>query len=539
MAPASVRVGVFPAAELEHRRNLFAALELAFPVRFEGRGSGKLNDLDGVIDLDDGAQAAAGATTGIPSISLLRSEQAEDCDSVDQALSEAAELDSRLRGARLPDRRLDGALRLGGGLETSTGTAVLASARGEAVWIRDGHQSTALLSPRELEPGEALRERLRDGRSAALLPLVHFLRELTAPIAWQPPAPRACFLFDDPNLHWPSYGFVKLAELGRHARRHGYHASLATVPLDSRFAHSGAVQAMRESQGALSLTVHGNDHYGAELKAIGSEQRALALAAQALRRTRAFSRRHGVPVEPVMVPPHEECSQTMARALRLCGFEAMTMTRPYPWLAPQQRSWLTRPAQVGPLAGWGPSDRTEGLAVFLRHPFAGRSSAELALRAFLGQPLILYGHQADLRNGLEILGETTTEVNRLGPTRWCSLGEIAAGSYENRRQGTTLEVRPATRRAVVELPDDVEQLLVSPREDGTGPTPNHLLIDGQTHPLDDPIAISPGTKVELELGYDDEVDPDTVPAPQRQPLALPRRLLSEARDRLAPLTRHR
>jgi hypothetical protein len=535
VAPAPVRVGVFPAAELEHRRNLLAALELAFPVRFEGRGSAELNDLGGALVLGDGAQAAAAAAAGVPSLSLPRSEPAEDRDCVDLALSEATELDSRLRGAHLPDRRLDGALRAGGGLETSAGATVLAGCRGEAVWIRDGHLSTALLSPLELEPGEALRERLRDGRAAALLPLVHFLRELTAPVAWQPPPARACFLFDDPNLHWPSYGFVKLAELGRHAREHGYHASLATVPLDGWLGHPAAVQALRESQGALSLVVHGNDHYGAELGAIDSEKRALGLVAQALRRTRAFGRRHCVPVEPVMVPPHEECSQTTMRALRRCGFGAITMTRPFPWLAPPPRSWLTRPPEAGPLAGWGPSDRAEGLAVFLRHPFVDRSPAELALRAFLGQPLVLYGHQADLRDGLGILGEAAADVNRLGPTHWCSPGEIAAGSYETRRQGSTLEVRPATRRVVVELPDDIEQLLVSPREDGTGPSPDHLLVDGRPHPLDDPIAISPGTRVELELGYDDEVDIASVPTPRRQPMALPRRLLSEGRDRLAPL----
>jgi hypothetical protein len=535
VAPAPVRVGVFPAAELEHRRNLFAALELAFPVRFEGRGSAELNDLGGALELGDGAQAAAAAAAGVPSLSLRRSEPAEDRDFVDLALSEAAELDSRLHGAHLPDCRLGGALRAGGGLETSAGTTVLGSCRGEAVWVCDGHRSTAVLSPSELEPGEALRERLRDGRSAALLPLVHFLRELTAPIAWQPPAARACFLFDDPNLHWPSYGFVRLAELSRHAREHGYHASLATVPLDGWLGHPAAVRTLRESQGALSLAVHGNDHYGAELEAIDSEQRALGLAAQALRRTRAFGRRHGVPVEPVMVPPHEECSRATMRALRRCGFEAITMTRPFPWLAPPPRSWLTRPPEAGPLAGWGPSDRAEGLAVLLRHPFVDRSPAELALRAFLGQPLVLYGHQADLRDGLGILAAAAADVDRLGPTRWCSLGEIAAGSYETRRQGSTLEVRPASRRAVVELPDDVEQLLVSPREDGTGPTPSRLLVDGRTHPLDDPIAIGPGTRVELELGHDDEVDPASVPAPPRQPMALPRRLFSEGRDRLAPL----
>jgi hypothetical protein len=532
-APA-LAVGVFPAATANRLQRLLGALEEAFPVRFEGRRDGELRDLDAVLEVGGSGQGEAAAAAGLPALSLLIEESAGGAVNVDNAMAADARLGC-LRGTTLPDGRLGAALGAGGALGSRGQAAVLASCRERPTWVRaDAHQ-TALLAPADLGPDEALRERLRDGRSAALLPLVHFLRELTAPIAWQPPPPRACFLFDDPNLHWPSYGFVRLGALSRHAREHGYHAALATVPLDGWFGHPAAVRALREADGALSLVVHGNDHYGAELEAIESEKQALSLAAQALRRTRSFERRHGVPVEPVMVPPHEECSQATMRALRRCGFEAITMTRPFPWLAPQPRSWLTRPPAVGPLAGWGPSDRTEGLAVFLRHPFVDRSPAELALRAFLGQPLILYGHQADLRGGLGVLGEAAADVNRLGPTQWCSLGEIAASSYESRRQGEALAVRPHGHRALLAVPGDVEELLVDPRADGTGAVANRLLVDGQSHPLDQTVPVTPGATVELVLGHDDEVDPSTVSPPRRQPLALPRRVLSEGRDRLTPL----
>jgi hypothetical protein len=533
-ATPALTVGVFPATAPDRLKRLFGALEEAFPISFEGRRDGELRGLDAVLEIGGTNQVAAAAAS-IPTLSLLAMEPDAAGAPMDNALGTDPWLDSRLRGAILPDTCLGEALDRGATLGPSGAATVLASCRQRPTWTRAGKHQAALLAPAELGADQALRERLRDGRAAALLPLVHFLRDLTSPIAWQPPPARACLLFDDPNLHWPSYGFVRLAELGHHAREHAYHASLATVPLDGWLAHPAAVRATRESRGALSLTVHGNNHFGAELGAIDSEERALGLAAQALRRTRAFGRRHGVPVDPVMVPPHEECSRATMRALRRCGFEAITMTRPFPWLASSPRSWLTRPPDAGPLAGWGPSDRAEGLAVFLRHPFVDRSPAELALRAFLGQPLILYGHQADLRDGLGVLAEAAADVNRLGPAHWCSLGEIAAGSYETRRQGSTQEVRPASRRAVVELPDDVEQLLVYPREDGTGPTPDRLLVDGRAHPLGDPIAVSPGARVELELGYDDEVDPASVPTPRRQPLVLPRRLLSEGRDRLVPL----
>jgi len=534
-AAPPIAVGVFPQAEHSRLERLLAALEEAFPVHFEGRRDGGLRDLDGVLEVGGRAQGEAAAAAGIPALSLLLEEPAEPGAAADNVLGLDSRLDSRLRGAVLPDAHLGSALDSGVALDSPNRAIVLASCRDRPTWIRAGTHQTALLAPAELGAEEALRERLRDGRGAALLPLVHFLRELTAPIRWQPPAARASLLFDDPNLHWPSYGFVKLGALARHAREHGYHAALATVPLDGWFGHPAAVRAMRESQGALSLAVHGNDHFGGELGQLETEAEALALAAQARRRVEAFGRRTGVLVEPVMVPPHEECSRAVPGSLRRCGFEAVTMTRPFPWLAPPPRSWLTRPEGVGPLVGWRPVDVAAGLPVLLRHPFVGRSLPELVLRSFLDQPLILYGHQADLRGGLGVLADAVADVNRIGATRWCSLGEIAASSYETRREGSRLRVRPLTGKARVEIPAGVEQLTVEPAEESLGLAAEQLTVDGQRQPLGESLSVIPGAVVELKLHANDELDVASVPAPRRQPLALPRRVLSEGRDRILPL----
>jgi hypothetical protein len=534
-APTPLKVGVFLAAGHGLPERLFAALEEALPVSFEERRDGELRDLDAVLELGGSGEARAATAAGLTALALLSPEPTEPGEAVVNQIADSRDLARALRGAELDDGRPRSALAATAPAELGGRADALATCDGRPTWIRAGQLQTALLAPAELGADEALRERLRDGRSAALLPLVHFLRELTAAIAWQPPAPCATLLFDDPNLHWPSYGFLKLGALAADAREYGYHASLATVPLDSRLAHPGAVRALCEGGATISLSVHGNDHYGAELGAIESDREAIALAAQARRRCAGFEGRNGIRVDPLMVPPHEECSRPAAIALRRCGFEAITMTRPFPWLAPQPLSWLTRPAEVGPLAGWRPADRAEGLAVFLRHPFVDRSPAELALRAFLGQPLILYGHQADLRDGLGVLRDTAADVDRLGPARWCSLGEIAANSYESRREGSSLAVRPLARRARVRIPDGVEQLQVEPAGFGTGPLPTRLMVNRRPAPLAEPVAVAPGGEIELELRGEDEVDVDATQPPRRQPLALPRRLLSEGRDRLQPL----
>jgi hypothetical protein len=528
-----IAVGVTPAEQLQRRPRLFAALEAALPVRFEARAADELRGLGALLVL--GSEGASAMPADLPSLSLAIAEPEVEGEPVPSTLADTTELDLRLRGASLPDNRLGTAL--GKAVEIAIGenATVLAASSGTPTWVRDPDGERALLIPAELEPREALRERLCDRRSAALLPLLHFLRERTAEIRWQPPAARACLLFDDPNLHWPSYGFVKLADLGEHARGHGYHVALATVPLDAWFAHPAALRALQESDGSVSLLVHGNDHDGAELGRQASEPKAIALAAQALRRVEAFGRRTGVPVDRVMVPPHEACSRETAEALRRCGFEAISMTRPYPWLEWEPHSWLARPEPVDPLVAWGPAAFVEGLPLLLRHPLAQRSPAELALRAFLDQPLILYGHHEDLLGGPETLLEAVSDVNRLAPTRWCSLSEIAASSFETRPQDDRLAVRLLTRKARIEVPSGTTQLTVQTPASGPDPEQQLLRIDGEPADLGEPVAVEPGSTIEATLSPRDAVDVGSVASPRRRPLAFARRLASEGRDRLQPL----
>ena len=532
-APTPIAIGVFPAGELDQRPLLFAALEAAFPVRFEGRRPGELGEIDAALEISGSGIAGEAA---IPLLSLLVDEPPAGDEQVDQVLSSASRLDRRLHAATLPDLHLGAALQTTSALTADDGSLVLASCAGVPTWTRSERSEQALLAPAELGPEEALRERLCLSRSAALLPLVHFLRQLTAPIDWQPPAARACIVFDDPNLHWPSYGFVKLGQLSEHARAHGYHASLAMVPLDSWFAHPAAVRTLKQSDGAISLAVHGNDHNGGELGRQQSEADGLALAAQALRRIAAFERRTGIAVDRTMVPPHEECSQATVEGLLRSGFEAITMTRPFPWLARPPRTWLARPPGADALVGWRPADFAGALPVLLRHPLLSRDAPELVLRAFLDQPLILYGHHGDLaEGGLDVLASAVSEVNRLGETRWCSLGEIVASNFETRLQGSQLGVRPLTRRARLVVPDTVEQLLVELPPAHPGPANEQLIVDGRPAQLGDPVEVVPGSVVELRLQARNLVDIETVPAPRRRPIALARRALGEGRDRLLPL----
>lgn len=534
-ADPRLRVGVFADCTATRRTRLLAALELAFPVRFEARRPGELGGLDAVLDRGNGVAAREAAAKGTPALLMLGDEPAEPgVAAASFDLADSPRVDPRLRGASLPDRRLLAGLHTeGAGDRPGPAATVLARWGEHPVWWAEGPLRVALLAPRELGESEALRDRLCDGRALALLPLVEFLRGATAELAWTPPPPAASYIIDDPNLHWPTYGYIELPALSRHARAHGYHAVLATVPLDTRWAHAAALEALAGSAGAISLAVHGNDHDGGELGRADTTMAATALAAQALRRVARFERRTGHPIERVMVPPHEACSAATVAALLRCGYEAISMTIPFPWLGVARADWLARPPHADPLVGWRPLDRGTGLPTILRHPLVGRSPAEMRLRAYLDQPLVLYGHHDDLAPGLDLLAEAQAEIAAIAPTTtWRSLAAIARRAYETRAEGATLAVRPLANQLRVEIPAGIDTLRFEPP---SGPTFPRLLVDGAQHEYNAPIRIAEGTETVTVDSGPAPIEPAEVPSPPRRPLAVARRIAGESRDRLAPL----
>jgi len=524
-------VGVHPGAELRRRPRLFAALSEAFPdVRFEEREAGERGGLDALVQIGGEGEARSAANAGLRALAALGAESGPGAGVTVDFAAESS-LDRRLRGQALPDRHLDGVVALG----SSERAEILARVAGAPVWAREGRLDLVALAPAEMADGEPLRDRLGDGRALALLPLIELLRELTAEEAWRPPPLRATFLLDDPNLHWPSYGFLSLPRLGDHAAAHGYHLALAMVPLDARLSHPGAARLLREGS-AISLCVHGNDHFGGELGQAREPAEAVALASQALRRIAAFERRTAVPVSRLMVPPHEECSEAMATALARTGFAAISMTRPFPWLSPPPLHWLATDTESA-LTGWDPADATaDGLPVLLRHPLADPhfSAAELALRAYLDQPLILYGHHDDLADGLDVLAERSAAVNRLGAVRWGSLESLAAANFRWRLEGDLLRLRPYSRQIAIEVPAGACRVVVEPPWDADGE-----LVDTPAGavPIGEPFEISEGDSLDLRLRRPDAVALENVAPPPRRPWALARRLAGETRDRIAPARR--
>ena len=509
---------MIPAEARKRRARLFDALEQATGVRLEGRQSGALHGCTAAV-LFDGAEAPE----RLPS---LRYERGREFVAGQVELAGDDRLDRVLRNAVLPEDQPSPSL------DNRSGR-VLGSRSRRPVWTLRGTTETSALEPSDLGEDEVLRDRFDGGACLSLLPLVHFLRRVVHPDSISP-AIRATFLFDDPNLHWPSYGYVKYAALVRDAEEHGYHAAMAMIPADAWFAHPRAVRLFRSRRDRLSLLVHGNNHVRRELAAPGSEL--IPALAQAQRRVAAFERRSGIRVARVMAPPHGACGEPAMAALLRTGYEALCITRPYPW--------RDRPPADAVLAGWRPADLAAGgFPVLPRMPLRS-AERDLALRAFLGHPLILFGHHDDLAEGLGPLRRISAVVNALGDVRWLPLDEIARSNVETRRLADTLEVRLYARQATVDIPEGVSSVRITvPQADGEV-VPEGLTCGAVSTTLSadvtdgwrrsETMPVEPGV-VSIQLSRSDSIDPwATARAPWR-PRARARRVLAESRDRLVPL----
>jgi hypothetical protein len=513
-------VGVAPGAELTRRPRLFAALARAYEVEFSPRAPGEWLGLDAAV-LFDGADAAP--PPPVPRLTVADRGAPAAPAAVD--LEEHAAVPASLRGARVDDGRAGA-----GALGASPGVA-LASSAGGTVWrhaVVEGLRADAsTLAPEELGPEEPLRDRLRAGRFLALLPILELLRAVTGERAWAAPGRRAAIILDDPNLRRPSYGHLDYGAVVPHARRHGYHLAVAMIPLDAGWTHPAAVRAFRDGGDVLSLLVHGNDHLRGELARPGGGGEAAAVVGQALGRVASFERRTGLRVARVMAPPHEVWGESAASAMLAGGLEAMC--------ADPGEAWLGALAGGDPLADWWPAARVAGGLPVVPRSLLSTPSADLRLRAYLGHPMVLYGHHWDLRGGLDRLEEAAAEVRRIGSYEWTSLERVARSCVETRTCEGVLEVRMHARRAEIEPPPGVGSVRVRlpPGTDGAaGEVVVWRTADrAGTAAVDHPIGLGDASALELRLVR--QSPPGRPPSPGRLRLwPVARRSLTEGRDRL-------
>ena len=416
------------------------------------------------------------------------------------------------------------------------GGEILASFGRSPVWTnveQTGHRTEFTAEAlSQLQTGQLLVDQLSLSRWTGLLPLIMFLRRMSGE-DWVPPPLRACFMLDDPNLHWPTYGFLDYPAIVAAAKKHNYHVAIATIPLDGWFVHSAVGQLFRENTAHLSLLMHGNNHTKDELARSYDHGSRAKLVAQSLERTARLERISNLRVPRIMVPPHNACTTPMADELLRQGFEAVCMSHEFLRRFNSTTEWSAS-------FGLEPAEfLSRGLPVLPRFRLSDSGTGAPILAALAGQPIIPSGHHQDLADELRLVEKTSETINRLGEVKWCNLAEIARTNYKHRVSGGTLQIKMYSRRIRANVPAEVDRVQVyrAWKEEGDSNVALEQRLDGEPWIRCDggeillPQQNGRARMLELRPIAQASVVPPNIPALSLHPWGIVRRLLTEVRDR--------
>lgn len=509
-------IKVNSALKSEALSELLSTLESVLPVRFDfdgvGAGGEALQIISAATDVSHANAASA--------VLILPEAAGEQGD------SEVRELRGRFADdGAVPfpfrDRAVVG--KIAGSvspLKLSAGEKALLTCERGVIWsVAERNGScvfrTGLRLP-TIPVGGNLHDVLNGERCLEVLPLLHFVRRCTGFYDWQRPPVRAQFMFDDPNLHWPTFGLVRYGELARRAERENYHVSFATVPLDGWWTNRTAANVFKAQSKRLSLCIHGNDHTKRELAQSYTDGERVGLLQQAIRRIEKLEQRSGVSVSRVMVPPHGACSHDMLALMPPSGFESACISAGSLRSHNRTRPWTKK-------LGYTPVEMIEQCPVLPRWAFTGTTLNTILLAAFLDQAIVLRGHHQDLKDGIELLDNFARMINGLGAVQWGSMAEISRSCFATRRAGETLQVQPWVNCIAVQPTTGVSEVVL-PGEEWSVTS-----VSGKS-------LIAQGGKVALaeSLILQKRIAPSAIREVGRglPVAALVRRLLTEGRDRV-------
>lgn len=534
------RIGVFPGSSRRTASRLLNSLAELYPVDFVAGTEAGFDRMDAAIFFsEEGVSAEQAFVRGVNAL-LFRppSGKVQLPATATISFSGHAILHRAFRNAHIP---LGSAATRVDDVPASQTGETLAFHDSIRLWVvrssarRDGPElHTVAVEPPELRDSEFLWSYLLPQNWFGLLPLLHFLRRVTRHIDWSPSAQRACFIFDDPNLHFLRYGYLDFAELARDAGERNYHVALATVPLDAWHAGRKAVELFHRHPERLSLLIHGNDHVRDELAQEYGDDQGLRMLAQALTRIAGFESRTGLKVSRAIAAPHGGCSESlMAQMLRL-PLEGACIS-----VGPTVRC---NPRKTWPLSfGLSPvCFMAEGFPVIRRFHLRHGGLLLLRFAAFLGQPILPYGHHYDCADGLGLLSQIADAVNSWGPAVWTDIQSIFRGHYRTRQEDSLMHVDLCARRARVSVPEDISHVVFhcQANEDvGQCEVAFSGTMQAQSWPLGVPIRAMSPTSLEISIPPSPAINPADVDQPAYRVWPAVRRVLAIGRDRATPILR--
>jgi hypothetical protein len=390
------------------------------------------------------------------------------------------------------------------------------------------------LAPPDLNHGEALFIHFSGQRIARLLPLVLFVHSLTDDRRWEPPPMQATFMFDDPNLHWTSYGFIDYGEMVANAIAGNYHVAVATIPLDAWFVHPPASAIFKDNSTRLSLLYHGNDHLSKELARPQPAAAMQRLLRQAVGRIARMEARTRLEVARVMAPPHGACSETAISEMARLGFEAVCVSRGSLRYHNGDAAWTRT-------IGMRPCDIVAGLPVIPRFGLSKNCRNDILIAALLRQPIVPMTHHQAVADGYELLDEMASFVNSLGDVTWRDMKTMSRSLYSHRQDDQALSVRMLSKRISVPVSGGTTRIRVERPWLQQDSAEEPLLWRTTTEDrrwkvasASEAIAVRGGVTIEIASGPARAAGTETHGAGPHRLTPVARRLLTEVRDRALP-----
>ena len=337
---------------------------------------------------------------------------------------------------------------------------------------------------------------------ASVAPVMMFVKSAAGMRGWHVIHHYANLTIDDPWLR-THYGSLDYGALLGQMEAHNFHTTIAFIPWNYARSEPEVVALFRSHPDRFSISVHGDNHDHKEFTSYARVPyfRQVAAIRQALARMDRFESLTGIPYDRVMVFPHSIAPEKTLEVLKR-----------YDFLATVNSSNV--PMDQVPTAD--PADELR--AVTLSYggiPSLRRYSVEgpilpgtVAVEAFLGNPLLFYGHESFFASGIGAFDAEVDALNKMQPdTLWRSLGEIVRhlyvvklredGGYDVRAFTATCDLENTTaREATFHF---ISQVTTQPKAVTVGGEPWHYKILQNTLLMEIPIA--PGAMKTVVIRY--------------------------------------
>jgi hypothetical protein len=365
-----------------------------------------------------------------------------------------------------------------------------------------------------------------------LAPVMMFVRYSGGEHAWHTSGHYANLTVDDAWLREP-YGHLQYSALLREMQRHNFHTTIAFIPWNFDRSQAKVVSLVRAHGDRFSICVHGNNHDHQEFGSFETKPLELQTAniKQALARMEQFQTLTQIPYDRVMVFPHSIAPSGTLGALKQYNFLATVNSRDIPLgsSSPSDPGFSLRPITLS-FSNF-PSFRRYSAEVPV-------SRSEIAVDAFLGNPILFYVHQGYFADGIDRFDPVADMVNELQPDAlWRGLGYISEHLYlERERQDGNYDIKAFSSKLQLEnLHKKRAVFLVQKEEDFRFPL--SLFVDGQsfeyTRDKDSihfEIPIETGGSREITIEYQNDLNPKVIDVSKSSFRVTRLRRLSDFRD---------